>query len=82
MTERKNKEVKEVVYDTVARHLGLRRQELNEMTSLDDPGAFYRIIVDIEQQLGIGTFEGDWCFEEGSLNGLVDYYSDLVENHA
>ncbi len=74
--------VKEVVYGTVARHLGLRRKELNEMTSLDDPGAFYRIIVDIEQQLGIGTFEGDWCFEEGSLNGLVDYYSDLVEKHA
>jgi len=74
--------VKEVVYDTVARHLGLSRQELNEMTLLDDPGTFYRIIVDIEQQLGIGTFEGDWRFEEGSLSGLVEYYSDLVENHA
>ncbi len=70
--------VREVVYDTVARHLGLSRQELNEMKLPDDPGAFYRIIVDIEQQLDIGTFEGDWCFEEGSLSGLVEYYSDLV----
>lgn len=82
ITARKDDVVKEIVYETVARHLGLRRQELHETTSLDDTGTFYRIIVDIEQQLGLSPLEGDWCFDEGSIGGLVSYYSNMMKDRA
>lgn len=39
---------------------------------------FYRIIVDIEQRLGISSDEGAWHFDEGSVKGLVRYYIDVL----
>ena len=71
--------VEEIVYEVVAQHLGLSRQDLCQTTSVDeDSGAFYRIIVDIERHLEVRATEGDWSFDDGSIHGLVSYYSKLV----
>ncbi len=83
MTARKDDIVQEIVYETVARHIGLKRQKLDEiMTLTEDPGAFYRIIVDIEQQLGLSSSEGDWSFDEGTIRGLVNYYSSMIDDRS
>jgi len=82
MTTRKNDIVKEIVYDTVARHIGLKRQNLHETASIEDPKAFYRIIVDIEQQLDLSSLKGDWCFDEGTIRGLVNYYTSIIEDRS
>lgn len=59
--------------------------ELEPDTGLDDnigvdAAAFYRILVDIDAQLELGSSDGDWSFEEGSIQGLVDYYDRVLKN--
>ena len=48
------------------------------MDASKDSSTFYRIIVDIEQRLGLSSSEGDWVFEEASIQGLEDYYKNIL----
>ena len=34
----------------------------------------YRILVDLERQLGLDPLDGDWYLEGSSINAIVDYY--------
>jgi len=77
MTVSTNDLVRDIVYETVAQHLGLKIDEVKEdMDASKDSSTFYRIIVDIEQRLGLSSSEGDWVFEEASIQGLEDYYKN------
>ena len=79
MTVSTNDLVRDIVYETVAQHLGLKIDEVKEdMDASKDAGTFYRIIVDIEQRLGLSSSEGDWVFEEASIQGLEDYYKNIL----
>jgi hypothetical protein len=79
MTVSTNDLVRDIVYKTVAQHLGLKIDEVKEdMDASKDAGTFYRIIVDIEQRLGLSSSEGDWVFEEASIHGLEDYYKNIM----
>ena len=71
--------IREVVFETVARHFKTPRNELGPSEELEvDPNGLVRILVDIEQQLGIGGLQGNWQFEDGSVNAIVDYYVHLL----
>jgi hypothetical protein len=73
--------VERAVKDAVAKEAGISASEIDPAAALlynpriDDAG-FYRIIVDIEQRLGISSAEGTWYFDEGSVKGMVRYYVD------
>ena len=45
----------------------------------EDAGAFYRIVADIEQKLGLSALEGNWVFEDSSVQGLVKYYKKILD---
>ena len=64
---------------TVARYVGVPSEELGPGTDLladlrVDSAMLYRILVDIERQLGLDPWDGDWCFEGSSVDAIVDYY--------
>ena len=67
----------------VAKEAGISASEIDPDAALinhpriGDAG-FYRIIVDIEQRLGISSNEGTWYFDEGSVKGMVRYYVDAL----
>jgi hypothetical protein len=67
----------------VVRERGIPLSEIELAADLLDdlqigPDAFYRIIIDVEQALGIGVFEGNWEYDDGTVNGLVSYYVDIL----
>ena len=75
--------VEEAVRTAVSREQGISLSEIESAADLMDdsqigPDAFYRIIVDVEQALGIGASEGNWEFEEGTVNGLVSYFVTIL----
>ena len=75
--------VREAVKVAVSKERGFPVSELESTEDLMDdsrigPDGFYRIIADVEQALGIGTFEGNWEFEEGTFNGIVSYYVGIL----
>ena len=83
MDEANNDTVEKVMYETISQHLGVSREDLGDTTSVSsDPGTFYRIIADIKQALETGATEDDWSFDEGNIDGLVSYYSKLVDGRA
>ena len=80
MTSNRNDFVKDVVYDTVARYSGLKSEEVKPgIDASEDAGAFYRIVADIEQKLGLSALEGNWVFEDSSVQGLVKYYKKILD---
>ena len=80
MISSRSDQVKDVVYETIAQHLGLKREAVKPgMGASEDAGAFYRIVADIEQKLGLSALEGDWVFEDSSVQGLVKYYKKILD---
>lgn len=77
--------LKKLIIKTVSRHARTDVAELEPDTGIDDnigvdAAALYRILVDIDAQLELGSSDGDWSFEEGSIQGLVDYYDRVLKN--
>ena len=75
--------VAEAVRAAVSRERGIPVSETGSAADLMDdsqigPDGFYRIIVDVEQALGIGVSEGKWEFDDCTLNGLVSYYVEIL----
>lgn len=73
-------QIRDVVYEIVARHLGLKREVVKPgMDAGEDAGVFFRIVADIEIKLGLSALEGDWVFDDSSVQGLVKYYRKILE---
>ena len=75
--------VAEAVRAAVSRERGIPVSETGSAADLMDdsqigPDGFYRIIVDVEQALGVGVSEGDGEFDDCTLNGLVSYYVEIL----
>jgi hypothetical protein len=75
--------VAEAVRAAVSRERGIPVSETESAADpMDDsrigPDRFYRIIVDVEQALGIEVSEGNWEFDAGTVNGLVSYYVEIL----
>ena len=75
--------VAEAVRAPVSRERGIPVSEFQSAAGLMDDSrigsdGFYRIIADVEQALGIGVSEGNWEFDEGTVNGLVSYYVEIL----
>ncbi len=78
MSDAKETEVSRAVYAAVAKETGMPRSELRPETLLEESSGvgadgYYRIIVDIERRLGVSTFDGNWCFDDASIESLVRY---------
>lgn len=73
------KRVRSIVVATVARHMGVPPEELRLQNRVRlDAAALYRILVDIEQQLGVHPLDGNWSFEGDSIGAIVAYYVELT----
>ena len=49
------------------------------MDASEDADIFLRIVTDIEQDLNIGALEGNWVFEEPTVEGLVEYFREILD---
>jgi hypothetical protein len=66
--------VQGIVMATVARHIGVPVAKLRVQTRLRvDPAALYRILLDIEGQLGVHPLDGNWSFNGDSIGAIVAY---------
>jgi len=73
-------QIRDVVYDIVSRHLHLKKGALKpDMDASEDADIFLRIVTDIEQDLNIGALEGNWVFEEPTVEGLVEYFREILD---
>lgn len=75
--------VTEAVRSAVSRERGIPVSEIGSAADLMDdsqigPDGFYRIIVDVEQALGIGVSEGNWELDDCTLDGFVNYYVEIL----
>ena len=70
--------VAEAVRAAISRERGIPVSEDLMDDSPIGPDEFYRIIVDVEQSLGIGVSEGNWEFDDCTPNGLVSYYVEIL----
>ncbi len=76
--------LKKLIIKTVSRHARTDVAELEPDTGIDDnigvdAAALYRILVDSDAELEIGSSDGDRSFE-GSIQGLVDYCDRVLRN--
>ncbi len=76
--------LKRLIIKTVSKHTRTDVTELEPDTGIDDnigvdAAALYRILVDLDAQLELGSSDGDWSFE-GSIQRLVDYYDRVLRN--
>ena len=76
--------LKKLIIKTVSKHTRTDVNESEPGTGIDDSigvdaAALYRILVDIDAQLELGSSDGDWSFD-GSIQGLVDYYDRVLKN--
>ena len=73
------KRVRHIVVAAVARHLAVPQEKLSLEKSLPlDPATFYRILIDIERDLGIHPLDGNWSLEGNSIRAIVAYYVKLI----
>ena len=71
--------VRGIVVAVVAQHTGVPARELSlEKRLRVDPGTFYRILVDVERQLGVRPLDGNWSFEGDSIGAVIAYYVKLL----
>jgi hypothetical protein len=71
--------VRGIVVAAVARHTRVPPEELRlEKRLRVDPGTFYRILVDVEHQLGVHPLDGNWSFDGDSIGAVIAYYVKLM----
>ena len=72
-----------VVFEIVSRQTGVPRERLHQDSMLNeelgvDQNMHSRILFDIESQLGLNPLEGNWSFENASINALINYYDRQI----
>ncbi len=71
--------VRGIVLAAVAQHTGVPPGKLRLDKRLRlDPGTFYRILVDVERQLGVHPLDGNWSFDGDSIGAVIAYYVKLM----
>ncbi len=80
----KDIKLNDIIFETVSRQSRIPLEKLRLSTMLDedlgvDPNMHYRILVDIEKQLGLNPLKGNWSFENASIKALIVYYDRILK---